>query len=336
MRAANTIESMKKLRVILCAVLALLLCCTIFPSYEIYADTANAMVYVGGYPVGISLDVGGLLVENVTGVETEYGTAYVEGLCKGDIIKTIGGKSVVDVDDITDILTDDETEIDIVRDGRQIKIKVKPIAEAYTGKLRLGVKIKDKLYGVGTVCFVRADNSYAALGHEIYDGETDVHIPFAGGHIHACKVIGIKQGKKGEAGAILASLIPDKVYGTVRCNNSFGIAGEFTAEFDKSELLPLADRSEVVVGDAKIKTTVDGNAEYFDIEIIKASHQSGRKEKGLVFRVTDKRLLDKTGGVVRGMSGSPIIQNGKVIGAVTHVFLNDFTKGYGVYADCLN
>ncbi len=299
------------------------------------AQTTDDCAYIGGFPIGISIDVGGLLVESVTGVETEYGIAAVQGLRSGDIIKSIDGIKVDSVDDISDVLSTSPTTIELLRDGNSITVEVVPIVELYSNKPRLGVQIRDMIYGVGTVTFVREDGSFTALGHEI-SGETCAHIPFEGGHIHACKIVGIKRGQKGEAGALLASVLPDKVYGTVCCNNAFGIAGQYTTDFDKSEKVPIASRDEVNPGPAKIKTCVNGQSEYYDIEIIKASKQGGRKEKGLVIRITDKRLLDMTGGVVRGMSGSPIIQNGKLVGAVTHVFLNDFTKGYGVFADCLN
>lgn len=325
---------MKKFRlcfsVLLIAVLFLLFSPIGAPAY------AQTEVYVGGFPVGISLDVGGLLVESVTGVETEYGTAYVEGIEKGDIITKLGGVKVESIDDMQDLIRDEETEIELLRSGESIMIKVKPIVEAFTDRPRLGIKIKDKIYGIGTVSLVRKDGSYAALGHEIYDGETSTHMLTSRGKIHACKILGIKQGNKSEAGALLASIIADTDYGTISCNNTFGISGKYTADIPDKELMPLADRSEVKPGAAKIKTTIADKPEYFDIEIIKASKQTGKKEKGIVFRVTDERLLKATGGVVRGMSGSPIVQDGKLVGAVTHVFLSDFTKGYGVYADCLN
>ena len=328
---------MKRLRIVLCAFFALFLSVALFapfcPEYVLAEDSQS--VYIGGYPIGISIDVGGLLVESVTGVETEYGIAAVEGLKKGDIIKKIDGKSVNDADDISEIITtDDAVQIEVSRRGVDMSFEVKPMIEAYSQKPRLGIKVKDVIYGVGTVTFVRSDGSYTALGHEIsYDGGS---IPFVGGHVHACKVVGIKRGSKGEAGAILASLSPEKVYGSVSCNNSFGIAGKLDPSFCKGEKVQLAGRNEVHAGAAKIRTSVNGEAQYYNIEIIKATPQSSRKEKGMVIRVTDKRLLDLTGGVVRGMSGSPILQDGKLVGAVTHVFLNDSTKGYGVYADFMN
>lgn len=327
---------MKKLRVVWCAVLALLLSFALFmPQTAVYAENGDGeYVYIGGQPIGISIDIGGLLVESVTGVETEYGIAAVEGLRVGDIIKKIDGESVDSVDDISEMLSAESTSIELIRGGETVTVQVQPIPEAFTGRPRLGIKIKDMIFGVGTVTFVRDDGSYAALGHCI-SGDDGVGMPFDGGHIHACRVIGVKRGSKFEAGALVASMAQDKVLGTVTCNNDFGIAGKYT-EFEKTDRFPLAKRDEVKPGAAQIRTTVNGGAEYYDIEIIKAVKQSGRKEKGMVLRVTDKRLLDITGGVVRGMSGSPILQNGKIVGAVTHVFLNDYTKGYGVYADFLN
>ncbi len=324
---------MKKLRVVVCVLISLMLCLSFAPDLTARADSES--VYIGGFPIGISLDVGGLLVENVTGVETEYGLAYVEGLRRGDVIRKIDGVAIATLDDMQNAVDSDLCEIEILRGGSVMNVSVKPIAEAYTGKFRLGVKVKDKLYGIGTVTFVRRNGNYTALGHEIYDSETDARFPFCGGNIYACKILGIKRGSRNEAGAILASLNPDKPYGIVTCCNKFGIAGKYDKSAD-GETVQIAARSEVKPGAAKIRTTVDKTPEYFDVEIIKASKQSGKREKGLVIRVTDKRLLNISGGVVRGMSGSPIIQNGKLVGAVTHVFLNDFTKGYGVYADCLN
>lgn len=327
---------MKKLRVFLCAFAALLLgCALILPIPSVAkADRVDEYVYVGGFPVGISLDVEGLLVEDVTGVETEYGTASVEGLRTGDIIKKIDGEEVDSAEDIGELLSSSPAEIELVRGGDTVTVQVRPIIEAYTLKPKLGVKIKDTVYGVGTVTFVREDGTFAALGHEI-SGDGGTRIPFNGGAVHACKIVGVKRGTRAEAGSLVASLSQDRVLGSVSCNNSFGIAGELS-ERGSGERLPIASRDEVRSGAAEIKTTVGGEAEYFDVEIIKAVKQSSRKEKGMILRVTDKRLLDMTGGVVRGMSGSPIIQNGKLVGAVTHVFLNDHTKGYGVYADFLN
>lgn len=328
---------MKKFRLAVCVFLCFVLSIVFFaPPVPIPSAENGEKVTVGGFPIGIAIDVNGLLVESVTGVTTEYGTAYVEGIRRGDIIKSINGTKVTTIDDIFNNITDGSVILTIVRGGEQKEITVHPINEAFSGKPRLGIKIKEKIYGVGTCTFVRSDGSYAALGHEIYDADTGVRFSDCSGKIHGCKILGIKKGSRGEAGGILASITENVVYGTVSVNNNFGISGLFDSEVPYAESMAVASRDEVTVGPAKIRTCIESEPEYFDIEIIKATRQPYRREKGMVFRVTDKRLLSKTGGVVRGMSGSPIIQNGKVVGAVTHVFLNDFTKGYGVYADFLN
>lgn len=304
-----------------------------------YASTrAGETVRIGGYPIGIALDVGGLFVEEVTGVQTDYGTVEVEGFEVGDIIKKINGTAVKTTDDVHELVGEECARVELVRDGTTEEIVVTPVVERYSGKPRLGIKIKDRIYGIGTVTFVKDNGEYAALGHEIYDSETNTHIPFAGGRIYGCKLLGVKKGAKGEAGALLASIVLSADRGSIGCNNCFGIAGRYddisnAPETDRAEV---AARGEIKPGSACIRTTVDGKAEYYDIEILKAAKKNGRHEKGIVFRVTDKRLLSAAGGIVRGMSGSPILQDGKLVGAVTHVMLNDFTKGYGVYADCLN
>lgn len=325
---------MKNLRLYVITLLALLVC--IVAAVPVVASAQSQRVYIGGFPVGISLDVGGLLVESITGVETEYGTAYVDGFKRGDIIMRIDGVKVESADDMCELPSDRTVRVELWRDGDTVNLDVTPLVEAFSGKARLGVKIKDKIYGIGTMSFIRENGNYAALGHEIYDSETATHIPFCAGKIHSCKILGVKKGENGEAGALLGSLSAQSDYGTVTCNNNFGIAGQYKNTLDKADLVEVADRSQIKAGAAQIRTTVDDKPEYFDIEIIKTSKKHGRIEKGIVFRVTDKRLLNKTGGVVRGMSGSPIVQDGKLIGAVTHVFLNDFTKGYGVFADCMN
>lgn len=326
---------MKRVRIFLCFLSALILCLAFFPStHTVYADGTE--VYVGGFPIGISINVGGLLVEDIIGVETEYGLAAVDGLRAGDIIKKINGTSVDSFDDISEKLIDGKVaEIELVRSGNTVTVEVKPIIEQFSQKPRLGIKIRDVIYGVGTVTFVRGDGTFSALGHEISD-DLGTDIPFSGGKVHDCRIVGVKKGHKGEAGVLLSSLNTERVRGDVCCNNGFGISGKYNGKFEKTERYRLAERNEVHPGAAKIKTCVTGFSEYFDVEIIKASAQSERKEKGIVIRVTDKRLLDISGGVVRGMSGSPILQDGKIVGAITHVFLNDFTKGYGVYADFLN
>ncbi|MCH5160515.1 MAG: PDZ domain-containing protein [Clostridiales bacterium] len=325
---------MKKLRLILCLLIAVLLCAA-YP-VQAYAETTDEQVYIGGFQVGIALDVGGALVEEVTGVNTEYGVAKVDGIQKGDIITKVNGGQIKSVDDIREYLTAERAEIELLRSGKNITVTVVPIIEQYTNSPRLGIKIKDKIYGIGTVTYVDKNGGYAALGHEIYDAETDTHFIGATGKLHACKILGIKKSVKDEAGAILASIVGDSDYGTITCSNNFGIAGKYTAEIPSTDMAYISSKSEIKPGAAQIRTSIDGNPKYYDIEIVKASTKGVRREKSIVFRVTDKELIDKTGGILRGMSGSPILQNGKLVGAVTHVFLNDPTRGYGLAVEHMN
>lgn len=322
---------LQRLRAIVCIVLVAIMCLAFAP-----VPPPTEYVTLGGFPIGISLDVGGLIVDGVTGVETNYGTAYINELRVGDVIRNINGHPVTEIGDITDCLQRDEkAELIIERGGNRHNVTVMPITEVYSNKPRLGIKVKDKIHGIGTVTYVAGDGRFSALGHEIYDVETHTHLGAYGGSVYECKILGIKTGTKNEAGAILASLLQDKKWGSIECNDNFGICGVMQKQFD-GEKIAIATRDKVSPGAAQIRTTVGFKPEYYDIEIIKATKQSSRKEKGLVFKVTDKKLLKQTGGIIRGMSGSPIIQNGKLVGAVTHVFLNDMAKGYGVYAEFLN
>ena len=332
---------MKKIRFCVLIIAALLLCVFAAPMQTdaVFAATrAGETVRVGGFPIGLALEVGGLFVEEVTGVDTDYGTVVVEGFRVGDIIKKINGTEVKTTDDVHELIGSGSAHVEMIRDGAAQEFDVTPVIERYSGKPRLGIKIKDRIFGIGTVTFVKENGEYAALGHEIYDSDSDTHIPFAGVRIYGCKLLGVKKGAKGEAGALLASIVISADRGSIVCNNCFGIAGNYDdiADAPETDKVEVASRGEIKPGAACIRTTVDGKAEYYDIEILKATKKNGRHEKGLVFRVTDKRLLSVSGGIVRGMSGSPILQDGKLVGAVTHVMLNDFTKGYGVYADCLN
>lgn len=319
-----------------CITLALLIlfCVTVMPSINIVF--AEEEVYLGGFPIGISVDVGGLLIERNDGVQTEYGTAFVDELLVGDLITQINGKAVADADDIKEYLTNEPTTIVLIRNGEKLSLTVKPLIEAYSGTARLGIKVKEKIYGIGTMSYITKSGKYAALGHEMFDSDAAVHSSTSTGKLYDCRLLGIKKGDKSGAGALLGSIIADKELGNVTCNNNFGIAGKYTGDCSNYPIVKIANRNEIVVGSAKMYTTIDSMPTFYDVEIIKVTNKNSRKEKSLIFRVVDNELLQKTGGVVRGMSGSPILQNNKLIGVVTHVFLSDFTKGYGIFADALN
>lgn len=310
----------------------ILACSSVQPS-SVYALESGEQVYLGGFNIGISLDADGLIIQENGGVNTEYGTMCLDSLKVGDVIKSVNGIAVKTADDLQSAVDNGgkELELGIMRNNSSQTVLLKPLCELYTGKYMLGVTVEEKINGIGTVTYIKQDGTFGALGHEITDSCSN---KFDHGSVYNCKLLGIKKGKKGEAGAILASITGDELLGSITANNKYGIYGKMNST--RGELYTVASRDEIKSGAAQIVCSPDGVMQKYDIEIVRAVKQSKRKIKGLVYRVTDKRLLDLCGGIVQGMSGSPIIQNGKLIGAVTHVFLNDSTKGYGVYCEFMD
>lgn len=232
-------------------------------------------------------------------------------------------------------------EIEVKRDKETFKREIKPLRAKDEGySYHLGLYIRDSVAGVGTLSFYHPESKkYGALGHVISDADTQKSIIVQDGKTIPASVASIEKGSNGEPGEKVANFSTQgKILGTIMKNNSFGIFGELAArsignEFYK-EAIPVALASQVKEGPAKILTVVEGEeVQEFDVGIIHSVPQKSPATKGLVIKVTDPRLLEATGGIVQGMSGSPIIQNGKIIGAVTHVFVNDPTRGYGVHIE---
>ena len=187
---------------------------------------------------------------------------------------------------------------------------------------------------MGTLTYVDKENNYGALGHAVTDGGSVV--PMTEGKVYQCSLLGIEKGKRNAPGQLKCLFIQNDEKGVIIKNTQFGIFGNLddcSGLVDTNVMAKMGGRLSVTPGKATIVSSVSGIREEYEIEIIKASYQSKSSDKSIVFRVKDKRLIDLTGGIVQGMSGSPIIQNGKLVGAVTHVFLSDPTKGYGVYTD---
>ncbi len=193
--------------------------------------------------------------------------------------------------------------------------------------------------GVGTLTFINPNTlRFGALGHAIADADTKENFDVKSGELYKCNVIGVKMGKRGIPGEIMGLFVPGRnEQGTIDKNNDYGVFGNVfeNSEFlNDDKLMPIGGRLTAKPGKAKILTTIDGNnIESFDIEIIKTNYGGGANSKSMVIRVTDEDLISRTGGIVQGMSGSPIIQDGKIVGAVTHVFVNDPKKGFGLYLD---
>jgi len=230
----------------------------------------------------------------------------------------------------------------LYRNGTKKSLELTPVLEQLSGKFRLGLVTRDYIMGIGMVSFIREDGSFGALGHPISDSIAGV-VPIRGGQVFNCEEISILKGERGKAGEFRVKINSmNRPIGVIETNTANGIFGRFNdadairARFHNGNnlnLFEIASRRNVKMGQAQIVTTIGGVTDFYRIEIIRAINQSSNTDKGIIFRVVDKRLLDKTGGIIQGMSGSPIIQNGAVVGAVTHVFLSDPTKGYGLYME---
>lgn len=281
--------------------------------------------YIGGVPIGFSITTAGAVV--IDGNDT---------IKKGDIITEINGTKIERIDDIADALTDDEVEIKYIRDNKEIRNLVKTLKTE--GKYKLGVVVKDEVTGIGTLTFVNTKTGkFGALGHSVTEEPSKSVIPVESGKIYKCELLGINKGERNNPGQLRCVFVENgDGSGSIEDNNKFGIKGTLENKdglVDTNLTAQLGGRLSVTPGKAYIVSNISGIREEYEIEIIKANYQKKANDKSMVIRVTDRRLLELTGGIVQGMSGSPILQNGKIIGAVTHVFVSDSTKGYAVYSD---
>ncbi len=305
----------------------------------------EVMVIPGGQSIGVTLYTKGALVVGITGIEMENGhsvnPAREAGMLPGDVIVSINGITVENADHVSKIVDESDGVLDVVvdRDARILNLTVSPVADYQDGKMRLGVWVRDSTAGVGTLTFIDPDDRwFGGLGHAICDLDTGSVLSVKEGEIYYSEVIQINKGENGIPGEIKGYFSSASGnMGVILKNTHYGIYGTLydSVKLDAfCEPIPVARRDEVKLGPAAILSTIDHEGvKEFDCEIIKINDQNAPEQKSLVVRITDEELLEKTGGIVQGMSGSPIIQNGKLVGAVTHVFVNNPTKGYGLFAD---
>ncbi len=296
-----------------------------------------------GNPFGIKLLTDGVIVVEVSGFETEGGfksPAAEAGIKTGDIIKTINGKKISSNDDIEKLVSGgggEELTIKLVREDKNLFLNAKPELCSSDGSYRVGLWVRDSSAGIGTVTFYNPKTGvFAGLGHPVCDVDTGNILPLSKGEVAEVTVNGIKKGTAGAPGELLGSFSSASAIGSLELNCEDGLFGVISPFTPCNEAVPLGMRQEIEVGEAYIYTTVDGSKpQKYKIVIEKIDLHDTKGSKNMIVRVTDKELLDKTGGIVQGMSGSPIIQNGKLVGAVTHVFVNNPTKGYAIFADTM-
>ena len=296
-------------------------------------------VYIGGVPIGLSLASDGAIVISDTVVSSTDGKVNKNATFKsGDILTSIEGQAIKSLDQVEELLqnSNGRVNVEFIRKNQKKSLNVELI-KSTDGKYKLGLWVKDDISGVGTLTYVKQDtHNFAALGHPITDGKAGNIIPIEHGKIYDCSLIGINKGERNNPGELRCVFLQSSEKGEIIKNNKYGIFGHLSNLdniVDTNLTAKIGGRLGVKPGKAKIVSSISGIREEYEIEIIKANYQAKSDDKSIVFRVTDKRLLELTGGIVQGMSGSPIMQNGKLVGAVTHVFLTDPTKGYGVYSD---
>ncbi|MBS4539976.1 SpoIVB peptidase [Clostridium sp. D2Q-11] len=303
-------------------------------------------LYPGGHSIGVKINTDGVLIVAISKIEGKDGKTYIPskeaGIEVGDSILEINDIKIKDSYHVIELLNNignNEVKLKIRRDGKEFTTNIKPIKSKEDDSYRIGLWVRDKTAGIGTLTFYHPETKkFAALGHGISDIDTGKLMSISDGEILEATISSIEQGKKGHPGELRGMFFESQnLLGKIDKNTTFGIYGKMTKEFKNpffEEPIPIALQHEIKEGKAYILSTIDGKEiKKFDVEIVKLESQLNIESKSMVIKVTDKELLSKTGGIVQGMSGSPIIQDGKIVGAITHVFVNEPTKGYGLYIE---
>ena len=287
----------------------------------------------GGESIGIKINTEGLVVVGFYKVEDEY--IAKNNFKIGDKIINVNGKNVNTIDELTDAVSKSEmsslnVKVTVKRNDREVDTYLKLIVK--DGTYKTGLYVKDSLIGLGTLSYIDpVSKIYGALGHEITMNETGNKVDVRDGNILYSKVIGIDKSRNGRVGSKNANIIFDRKIGTIQKNTNKGIYGIYIDNLPNKDTYQVADFSNIKKGDENILTvTKDNRIEKYSINILDKYSSKKDTQKAFSFEITDKNLLNKTGGIVQGMSGSPIIQDDKIIGAVTNVLVDNVTLGYGI------
>lgn len=303
------------------------------------AEADSPKVYLGGMPISINMVEEGLVVmsiDEVVGKEGVTSPALKAGLQPGDVLVRMNGKPIPTrraVQKVLDEAQGCDIDIEISRNGQTLTLSIQPEYDMQLKGYRLGLYLKEGVSGIGTVSFIDPrSGAFGALGHAIVDPDSQTVAEPYGGHIYPTQITHVQKGTAGHTGQLNGPIGEGSSVGNV-CKNThcgiFGVADE--SLWRDRPLVSLASKSEVHPGEAVIISTVCGDKpKGYAVQILEVKRHAKGKEKGILLQVVDSRLLEKTGGIVQGMSGSPILQNGRLVGAVTHVVVADPTKGYGI------
>ena len=308
-------------------------------------DMDRQMVTAAGTNIGIYLKNSGVLVVECGSFTDQSGALISPAAYRirsGDVIHCVDGEAVASKEDLIRAVEESggrQLVLQVTRGSDTIDVAVTPEV-ASDGSHKLGLWVRDDIAGIGTLTFVTEDQDYGALGHGVSDIDTGELITIDTGSIYETKITGISKGRRGVPGEVtgLIQFRPSAYLGTIGENGENGIYGkleQLPATLTNVEAIPVGYKQEITQGSAQIICSVNGERAAYDIEIESVDYHPREENKGIRYRVVDERLLDATGGIIQGMSGSPIIQNGCLIGAVTHVFVDDPTRGYGIFAECM-
>ena len=297
-----------------------------------------------GEVVGIKLYTSGVLVVGTSGIESIDGVTYKPyentEIREGDSIISINDNIVNNTEELIDAINmynGEKVKVTYIRDNEERTCEIVPVQDK-VGKYKIGLWVRDSAAGVGTVTFYSEETqSFAALGHAITDIDTGDILQTSSGEIDNVSIVSVVKGQEQQPGKIQGSIKQNSVIGNIYKNTPYGIYGIIknptNINIDYSRKMYVAERQEINLGEATILSNIDGQLKEYKIEIQKTYLNNNYDNKSMVIKVTDEELLNKTGGIIQGMSGSPIIQNGKFCGAITHVFVRDPTIGYAVFAD---
>ena len=300
-------------------------------------------VFVSGRPVGIKLYCDGVIIVGTEKIKTANGyknPASEAGIRKGDIIISVDGKKISSNTEFSSVLNNSggkQMHFVLKRDGEEIKVNFNTVYCPDEEKFKAGLWIRDSSAGIGILTFITENMQFASLGHGVCDVDTGEIFSIGSGEICEAEITAIYKGAQGAAGELRGALEKESI-GDIKYNGYCGVYGTFNENsFDRGDykVYPVSEADEVTVGDVQILTTVEnGKPHLYNAEITRIE-STVDTSKDFILKITDDELILKTGGIVQGMSGSPVIQNGKLAGAVTHVFVNDPTGGYGIFAETM-
>ncbi len=295
-----------------------------------------------GRAIGMKLYTDGVLVVGMSEIEGKKPYEH-SGIREGDRIVQINENEIENTQDLIQVVNQSqgqEIKVQYIRDEETKMTSMVP-AKSSDNQYKLGLWVRDAAAGVGTLTFYEPSSQmFASLGHGILDVDTSSLIQIENGELVTTNILEINKGEKGNPGEIRGTIESGQTIGDISKNTNFGVFGTLTKPsyfgISQDQAMEVALREEIKIGKAQIICELEnGKKEYYDIEIQKVFLHNNQDNKSMLIKITDEKLLEKTGGIIQGMSGAPIVQNGKFIGAVTHVLVNDPTAGYGVFADMM-